>query len=106
MRSSGWGSDKKPMTPDPLTNVLDIFRIDGRVAVITGGAGLLGRQHAEVIAAAGGIPVLVDLEAASPQEVGEEIGSRYGSPAFGYAAPITLPDFFPAPPRTVLHRSR
>ena len=33
----------------------------GRVAVITGGAGLLGRQHAEIIAAHGGIPVLLDL---------------------------------------------
>ena len=38
-----------------------IFGLDGRVAVITGGLGLMGRRHAEAIAGAGGIPVLVDL---------------------------------------------
>ena len=39
----------------------DLFRLDGRVAIITGGCGLLGRQHAAAIAAAGGIPVLADI---------------------------------------------
>jgi NAD(P)-dependent dehydrogenase (short-subunit alcohol dehydrogenase family) len=42
-------------------SVLQRFRLDGRVAVITGGGGLLGVQHALAIAAAGGIPVLVDV---------------------------------------------
>ena len=37
------------------------FDLSGRVAVITGGLGLLGPQHAEAIVAAGGIPVLVDI---------------------------------------------
>ena len=45
----------------------DLFDLTGRVAVITGGAGLLGYKHAEVIARAGGIPVLVDLAAAQPE---------------------------------------
>jgi NAD(P)-dependent dehydrogenase (short-subunit alcohol dehydrogenase family) len=39
------------------------FRLDGRVAVITGGAGLLGVQHAAALAAAGALPVLADLDA-------------------------------------------
>ena len=34
----------------------------GRVAVITGGAGLLGVRHAQAIAELGGIPVLFDLD--------------------------------------------
>jgi len=38
------------------------FDITGRVALITGGAGLLGVKHAEAIAEIGGIPVLLDLD--------------------------------------------
>ena len=39
----------------------DRFDLTGRVALITGGAGLLGQQHAKAIAGAGGIPVLLDI---------------------------------------------
>jgi NAD(P)-dependent dehydrogenase (short-subunit alcohol dehydrogenase family) len=39
----------------------DRFDLSGRVAIITGGAGLLGRQHAHAVADAGGIPVLLDI---------------------------------------------
>ena len=37
-----------------------LFRLDGKVIIITGAAGLLGRKHAEAIAAFGGTPVLLD----------------------------------------------
>ena len=37
------------------------LRLDGKVAIITGGAGFLGRRHAKAIAEAGGIPVIWDL---------------------------------------------
>ncbi len=39
----------------------DLFDLTGRVAVITGGAGMLGIRNAEIIAAHGGIPVSLDL---------------------------------------------
>lgn len=47
----------------PVANVENLFRLDGRVAVITGGAGLLGYQHAVTIAELGGLPVLLDINA-------------------------------------------
>ena len=55
-----------------------IFDLEGRVAVITGGLGLLGRRHAEVVAGAGGIPVLIDLPVLTLPEAGSErtLGSR------------------------------
>ena len=37
------------------------FDLTGRVAIITGAAGLLGEQHARAIAEVGGTPVLMDI---------------------------------------------
>lgn len=44
----------------PPADSTSLFNIAGRVAVITGGLGLLGRQHAAAIQSFGGIPVLLD----------------------------------------------
>lgn len=38
------------------------FNLENRHVVITGGAGLLGRQHALAIVEAGGIPVIYDID--------------------------------------------
>jgi len=46
-----------------MADVKSLFRLDGRVAVITGGGGLLGYQHAATIAGLGGVPVLLDINA-------------------------------------------
>ena len=72
-------------------SVSELFGLEGRVAVITGGAGLLGRMHAEIIARAGGIPVLVDIAAASPAAVAEELTARVGVAASGIVTDITDP---------------
>lgn len=37
------------------------FSIDGKICIITGGAGLIGRKHAEAVLEGGGIPVLLDI---------------------------------------------
>ena len=42
---------------------MERFSLEGQVFVITGGAGLMGRQHALAIAEAGGVPVILDIEA-------------------------------------------
>jgi len=75
------------MRPD----VAKLFDLSGQVAVITGGCGLLGFRHAEVIAAAGGIPVLVDLGWTDPAGRAREISDRYGGKALGCSADITSP---------------
>lgn len=43
------------------TQLSDLFSLNSRVAIITGGGGLLGYQHAATVAALGGIPVLLDI---------------------------------------------
>jgi NAD(P)-dependent dehydrogenase (short-subunit alcohol dehydrogenase family) len=72
-------------------NTLDLFRLDKKLAVITGGAGLLGQQHAEAIASVGGIPVLADIAAAQPEDVAAAMSKRLGSRVVGFEVDITKP---------------
>jgi NAD(P)-dependent dehydrogenase (short-subunit alcohol dehydrogenase family) len=65
----------------------DVFDLTGRVAVITGGGGLLGMKHAEVIASRGGIPVLVDIAPVFAKA--EDLARRFQVPAFACQANIT-----------------
>ncbi|WP_425915748.1 SDR family oxidoreductase [Pseudomonas sp. GWSMS-1] len=61
-----------------MASVESLFRLDGRLAVITGGAGLLGYQHAATIAGLGGIPMLLDINdealATNAARLAEETG--------------------------------
>ena len=63
----------------------DLFDLTGRVAVITGGAGFLGRRHAQVLAGAGATCVLADLDLGAAEAAASEIGGG----AIGLAADIT-----------------
>ncbi len=67
----------------------DIFRVDNKVIVITGAAGLLGRKHAEVIAAYGGTPVLLDLYKEPVEQLAMELNEKYNSNAVGVSVDIT-----------------
>ncbi|MCL4559709.1 MAG: SDR family NAD(P)-dependent oxidoreductase, partial [Chloroflexi bacterium] len=69
--------------------IKEIFDLSGKVAIITGGAGLLGRMHAEAIAEAGGIPVIGDIDAAAAAQVGEELARQYRVDAFGAGVDVT-----------------
>jgi NAD(P)-dependent dehydrogenase (short-subunit alcohol dehydrogenase family) len=53
------------------------FDLTGRVAVITGGAGLLGRQHAAAIEGAGGIAVLADLDGGAAEQAAGELEAAH-----------------------------
>ncbi len=67
----------------------DLFDLTGRVAVITGGGGLLGEQHGIAIASAGGTPVLADVRVDAAREVAAKIAGAYGVPALALACDIT-----------------
>ena len=67
----------------------NIFSLKGKVVVITGAAGLLGKKHVEVVAAYGGIPILIDLSQDAIDEVVLEINSQYNVQAAGYVVDIT-----------------
>lgn len=67
----------------------DLFSLKGKVIIITGAAGLLGRKHAEAIAAYGGCPILLDLSQEAVDVFSEELNSKYGVKAAGFAVDIT-----------------
>jgi len=59
------------------------------VAIVTGGAGLLGSHHAAILAAAGAHAVLLDLPAADPASRASQLTETYGIECLGLAADIT-----------------
>ena len=67
----------------------DLFSLKNRCALVTGGCGLLGRQHAEAIAKAGGTPVLADIPAARPIEVAQQLSELWQSRVIGCEVDIT-----------------
>lgn len=77
-----------PDTPAGRASGAD-FSLAGRVAIITGGAGLLGVRHAEAIASAGGIPVLADIRVDEAAAHAADIAKAFGVPAMGAACDIT-----------------
>lgn len=79
----------KPEVSKDTNSVQSLFDLTGRVAIITGGAGLLGTKHARIIAAAGGIPVLLDLSQSKVDAVAASIAAEHGVQATGFATDIT-----------------
>lgn len=80
------------------------FSLTDRVAIITGGAGLLGVRHAEAIASQGGIPVLADIQGDAAVARAQQISSSFGVPAIGVACDITRRDAVDALLHAVMDR--
>jgi NAD(P)-dependent dehydrogenase (short-subunit alcohol dehydrogenase family) len=69
--------------------VFDLFDLTGRVAIVTGGAGLLGYQHGAILASAGAHVVLLDLRVANPQLRAEQLAAAHGPDCLGLSVDIT-----------------
>jgi NAD(P)-dependent dehydrogenase (short-subunit alcohol dehydrogenase family) len=73
-----------------MSNKLEnIFSLTGKVIVVTGATGLLGRKHAEAIACYGGIPILLDLSQQIIDDFTSELNSKYKVGSVGFAIDIT-----------------
>ena len=80
------------------------FSLEGRVAIVTGGAGLLGVRHAEAVAAAGGVPVLADIRGSDAEARAAEVAAATGVPAIGVQCDITRPESVEGLLKTVMDR--
>ena len=73
-----------------MSNRLEnIFNLEGKVVVVTGATGLLGRKHAEAIACYGGIPILLDLSQQVIDDFANELNDKYKVESVGFAIDIT-----------------
>ena len=69
-----------------------LFSLEGKNAVITGGAGLLGEKHAEAIAEMGGNPILIDINEEKMNNITNNISKKFGVDSIGYKTDITNPN--------------
>ena len=70
-------------------SVLDRFRLDGRVALVTGGARGLGRAMAEALASAGASVAVTARSLDAAKEAALAITDKTGSKAIGIRAEVT-----------------
>ena len=77
------------MTEAAGSRVKQLFDLTGRVAIVTGGAGLLGYHHGAILAAAGAHVVLLDLPTADPAARAKELTDAHGVECVGLATDIT-----------------
>lgn len=80
------------MTDENIYSVKSAFDLAGRVAVITGGAGLLGRKHAEAISELGGNVCLADVSQDRLDQAADHISRNFGMEAMTAVIDITRPD--------------
>ncbi len=73
-------------------NKNNLFSLDGKVIVVTGAAGLLGKEHAKAIASHGASPILIDISNDAVSSLAESINHEFNVDASGFSVDITNED--------------
>ena len=68
-----------------------LFDLNGKVSIVTGGAGILGRHFCAGLAESGSSIAVVDLQAEMARELAQELADRYRVKALGYGCNVSDP---------------
>jgi len=68
-----------------------LFDLHGKVSIVTGGAGILGRHFCAGLAESGSSIAVVDLQAEMACELAQELADRYKVKALGYGCNVSDP---------------
>lgn len=72
-----------------MTQVQQLYSIQDKVVLITGGTGLLGRTYCQAMIEAGAKVVVADLPERHPQKYAGELMDRFGGEALGVVCDVT-----------------
>ena len=75
-----------------LPKHLQKYNLDGRVAIVTGGAGLLGKGYCKTLASAGANVVIADVAAQASEELADKISLETEVDVQGIQTDVSDPD--------------
>ncbi|MEE8287569.1 MAG: SDR family oxidoreductase [Gammaproteobacteria bacterium] len=88
------------MTEKPLSNLFDLT---GKVAVVTGGAGIIGSRICRALAAHGARVAVVDIDNGAAGDLAKDIVADYGTEAIDVHCDVSSPESVAAMVETVCH---
>ena len=88
------------MTEKPLSNLFDLT---GKVAVVTGGAGIIGSRVCRALAAHGARVAVVDIDNGAAGDLAKDIVADYGTEAIDIHCDVSSPESVAAMVETVCH---
>lgn len=75
-----------------MISYTSLFSLTGKVAIVTGGAGFLGKHFCRGLAESGATVVIVDVNTEEVFSIADEINQQFPSQALGIVADITHPE--------------
>ena len=88
------------MTEKPLSNLFDLT---GKVAIVTGGAGMIGSRICRALAAHGAQVAVVDIDNGAAGDLAKDIVADYGTEAIDIHCDVSSPESVAAMVETVCH---
>ena len=75
-----------------MSGALDLFRLDGKVAVVTGGSKGIGMFYSQALAEAGASVVVADIDLASVAQTSERLSKEHDGRILGADLDVTSQD--------------